>query len=125
MKMYLVIVALDKDWFSREPSFSKSKTYLKASHKYARHILRFFANKSVQLSINSFFVSSKEGKEQLEYLFREIHGELFYDNFEYLLPNDMPRFFITEINQLTYNANKELMLSLEYLIKQVKSENKQ
>ena len=113
---YLVIVAFEEHLMENEPSSYESERYMKASFVFAEKVKAFFLNKCIQLSVNSFFINSQLCKVNIENAINEIHGELFYDNLEYNLPNNLPSFFITEVNELTFSTNKNQKLAIDYLL---------
>lgn len=115
MKNYIIIVAL-----SNIPIIDKSEHELqkemKASKLFSKHLLDLYLNKCIQLSTDSFFIKTADSKEQLKYHIEDLYADLFMENIDFLLPNNISQFFITELKDFTFSTYKEKTLALNHLI---------
>lgn len=115
MKNYIVIIA-----FSNIPMTEKSEQELQKEMSsiklFSKHLSILYLNKCIQLSTDSFFINTTDSKEQLKYHIEDLYADLFMKNIDFLLPNNISQFFITELKDFTFSTYKEKTLALNHLI---------
>lgn len=115
MKNYIIIVAFS-NISMRGKSEHELQKEIKAGKLFSKHLLDLYLNKCIQLSTNSFFINTTDSKEQLKYHIEDLYADLFLENIDILLPNNISQFFITELKDFTFITYKEKTLALNHLI---------